>query len=76
MQLDGGRGGGAEHILEWEVFGLALGGEAGVLLLEDRQSQHITRRGTERMESRGDQPATLHFTLTNAAHKKPTPRKV
>lgn len=48
MQLDGGRGGGAQHILEWGVFGLVLGGEAGVLLLEDRQSQHIA--GTQRDE--------------------------
>lgn len=44
MQLDGGRRGGTQHILEWGVFGLILGGEAGVLLLEDRQSEHIAER--------------------------------
>lgn len=41
MQLDGGRCGGAQHILEWGVFGLVFGGEAGFLLLKDGQSQHV-----------------------------------
>lgn len=45
MQLDSGRGGGAQHILEWGIFGLIFRREAGVLLLKDWQSQHITRRG-------------------------------
>lgn len=48
MQLDGGRRGGTQHILEWGVFGLILGGEAGVLLLEDRQSEHVAERHRER----------------------------
>lgn len=42
MQLDSGRGGGTQHILEWGIFGLIFGGKAGVLLLKDGQSQHIT----------------------------------
>lgn len=52
MQLDGGRRGGTQHILEWGVFGLILGGEAGVLLLEDRQSEHIaeTQRETKKQK--------------------------
>lgn len=41
VQLDGRRRGGAQHVLEWGVFGLTVRGEAGVLLLEDGQSQHI-----------------------------------
>lgn len=41
VQLDSRRGGSAQHILEWRVFGLAFGRQAGVLLLEDWQSQHI-----------------------------------
>lgn len=45
MQLDSGRGGGAQHILEWGIFGLIFRREAGVLLLKDWQSQHITRTG-------------------------------
>lgn len=41
VQLDGRRRGGTQHVLEWGVFGLVVGGEAGVLLLEDGQSEHI-----------------------------------
>lgn len=52
MQLDGGRRGGTQHILEWGVFGLILGGEAGVLLLEDRQSEHIAERQRERKKNK------------------------
>jgi len=44
VQLDSRRGGGAQHILEWGVFGLAFRRKAGVLLLEYRQSQHIAER--------------------------------
>lgn len=54
MQLDGGRGGGAQHILEWGVLALALQGEAGVLLLEDGQGQHITE--TQRRRRRHEKP--------------------
>lgn len=45
MQLDSRRGGGAQHILEWGIFGLAFRRKAGVLLLKDWQSQHIAARG-------------------------------
>lgn len=45
MQLDGGGRGGAQHILEWGVFGLVVGRNAGVLLLEDGQSQHVAAGG-------------------------------
>lgn len=44
MQLDGGRRGSAQHILEWGVFGLVFRRKAGFLLLEDRQSQHVAER--------------------------------
>lgn len=53
MQLDGRRGGGAQHILEWGVFGFAFGRKAGVLLLEDGQSQHIAEK--ERKNKRNKQ---------------------
>jgi len=51
MQLDSGRGGSAQHILEWGIFGLVFRGKAGVLLLKDRQSQHITVRHREKEET-------------------------
>lgn len=44
MQLDSGRGGGTQHILEWRVFGLIFGRKVGVLLLKNGQCQHITER--------------------------------
>lgn len=47
MQLDGGRRGSAQHILEWGVFGLAFRRKAGFLLLEDGQSQHVAERERE-----------------------------
>lgn len=47
MQLDSRRRGGAQHILEWGIFGLVFRREAGVLLLKDWQSQHIAERETE-----------------------------
>lgn len=48
VQLDGGRRGSAQHILEWGVFGLAFRRKAGFLLLEDRQSQHVADGERER----------------------------
>ena len=41
VQLDGGRGGSTEHVLERRVFGVAVGRQAGILLLEDGQCQHV-----------------------------------
>ena len=48
MQLDSRRGGSAQHILEWGIFGLVFIRKAGVLLLKDWQSQHIAERERER----------------------------
>lgn len=53
MQLDSRRGGGAQHILEWGIFGLIFRRKAGVLLLKDWQSQHITARERQ-IEERGE----------------------
>lgn len=44
MQLDGRRRRGTQHILEWGIFGLFFRRKGGVLLLKDRQSQHIADR--------------------------------
>lgn len=52
MQLDSGRRGGAQHILEWGIFGLVFRRNAGVLLLEDWQSQHIAERMRQKREER------------------------
>lgn len=52
MQLDGGRRGSAQHILEWGVFGLAFRRKAGFLLLEDGQSQHVAERERDQTEDR------------------------
>lgn len=52
MQLDGGRRGGAQHILEWGVFGLVFRRKAGFLLLKDRQSQHVAERERGQTEDR------------------------
>ena len=58
VQLDSRRGGGAQHILEWGIFGLALRRKAGVLLLKDGQSQHIAER--KRRKRRGTQAESQH----------------
>lgn len=54
MQLDSRRGGGTQHILEWGVFGLIFRREAGVLLLEDWQSQHIAEERERRKRNEGE----------------------
>lgn len=44
MQLDSGRCGSTQHILEWGVFGLVFRRKTGFLLLKDWQSQHVAER--------------------------------
>lgn len=50
MQLDSGRCGGTQHILEWGIFGLVFRRKAGVLLLKDWQSQDIAERDQRERE--------------------------
>lgn len=42
MQLHGWGRGSTQHILQGWQAGLVLGGQLGLLLLEDGQSEHIT----------------------------------
>lgn len=54
MQLHGRGRGRAQHILQGRQAGVVLGGQLGLLLLEDGQSEHIT--ATHRREQSGAEP--------------------
>lgn len=75
MQLDGRRGGGAQHILEWGIFGLTFGRKAGVLLLKNRQSQHITERERVREDKQTERQLGDDARVTRKEQNK-SPEKI
>lgn len=58
VQLHGGRCGRAQHVLQGRQAGLVLGGQLGLLLLEDGQGEHIT--AIHRRERSGAGPPGAH----------------
>lgn len=76
MQLDGGRCGSAQHILEWGVFGLVFRRKTGFLLLKDWQSQHVAERDqrgqkTDKSTRRKHKNLYLEQSLRRRVRQKP-----
>lgn len=65
MQLHGWGRGSTQHVLQGWQAGLALGGQLGLLLLEDGQREHIT--ATHRGRGQDPQPRWEKWTQTTSS---------